>query len=92
MVPVILAGTSAKKDPQTLRELYWKAGVTEYWVVDARSDRQPPAFTIFVHSPQGYVPQAEPDGRPSSTVLGHAFELIRGTDPLGHPTFTLKTY
>src|SRR6266496_1137546 len=33
VVNEILSTTSERKDKQLLRELYWKAGVTEYWLV-----------------------------------------------------------
>jgi Uma2 family endonuclease len=89
MVLEVVSRTSVRKDLRILRELYGKAGIAEYWVVDARSDNTPPAFTIFRHTAQGYAPQTEPDGRPASTVLAHAFELVVATDAMGNRSFTL---
>src|SRR5262245_20310262 len=38
MVLEVVSKGSVTKDVKTLRELYWKAGIPEYWLVDARSE------------------------------------------------------
>jgi Uma2 family endonuclease len=88
MVLEIVSATSFNKDTVRLRELYWRAGVSEYWLVDARSDL--PRFEILRHTPAAYVPVEPQDGWLASTVLGHAFKLTRETDPLGHPLFVVE--
>jgi Uma2 family endonuclease len=36
MVLEVVSASSVEPDTQTLRELYWAAGIKEYWLVDAR--------------------------------------------------------
>ncbi len=89
MVMEIISKTSERKDREVLRELYWKAGIAEYWLVDARTD--PAQFDILRHSEHGYVATPAEDGWIKSQVLGRQFRLVRGTDPLGHPQFVVET-
>ena len=42
--------TSVPKDTVLLRELYWKAGVTEYWLVDVRDGNL--SFEILQGTPK----------------------------------------
>src|SRR5438067_8034355 len=49
----VVSAESVKKDTEILRELYWRAGVTEYWLVDAR--REPLRFDILRRTARGYV-------------------------------------
>jgi Uma2 family endonuclease len=84
----IVSKTSQRKDKNLLRELYWKAGVTEYWLVDALHD--PAQFDVLLHTPTGYVPTPSDDGWLTSKVLGRDFRLVRGIDPLGHPQFVVE--
>jgi Putative restriction endonuclease len=88
MVLEIVSGTSVIKDTVQLRELYWRAGVTEYWLVDARGSE--PLFEILFHTPAAYVPAESGSNGPFSTVLGRAFQLVRGTDPLGRLSFEVR--
>ena len=83
----ILSETSERKDWLLLRDLYWKAGIAEYWLVDARNE--PAQFDILRHGPTGYDPTPAVDGWMRSDVLGREFRLIRQTDPLGHPQFVV---
>jgi Uma2 family endonuclease len=84
----IVSKTSQRKDKEVLRELYWRAGVTEYWLVNALND--PAEFDILVHTPTGYVPTASNDGWVMSKVSGREFRLVKGIDPLGHPQFVVE--
>jgi len=88
MVMEIVSKTSVRKDKELLRDLYWKAGVVEYWLVDARSE--PAQFDILRHTEQGYVATTASDGWLRSEVLGREFRLVRQTDPLGHPQFVVE--
>lgn len=83
----IVSKTSVRKDTEVLRDLYWKAGVAEYWLVDARSE--PAQFDILRHSADGYVATPATDGWLRSEVLAREFRLVRQTDPLGHPQFVV---
>lgn len=88
LVLEIVSPTSLRKDTVTLRDLYWKAGIREYWLVDARED--PPQFDILRHTAEGYVPMPALEGWRRSEVLGREFRFTRSTDPLGHPQYSLE--
>jgi len=83
----IISTSSVYKDTDLLRELYWRAGITEYWLVDAR--RAPLQFDIFRHSAEGYVATPDENGWLRSAVFNRAFQLTQQTDPLGNPSYTL---
>src|SRR5262245_59660085 len=44
----VLSDSSVRKDTVRLRQLYWEAGIREYWLVDAR--REPIVFDILRHT------------------------------------------
>ena len=85
----VVSGSSVTKDTVRLRDLYWRAGVAEYWLVDARS--KTPQFEILRHTPTGYVAVEPRDGWLLSAVFGHAFRLMQDVDPLGKPQYQLET-
>jgi Uma2 family endonuclease len=87
MVLEIVSPKSVRKDTAVLRDLYWRAGIPEYWLVDARGES--PRFDIFRRTARGYVASRRQDGWLKSAVFGRAFQLTRQTDPLGHPLYTL---
>jgi Uma2 family endonuclease len=89
MVLEVVSATSVRKDTETLRALYWQAGIPEYWLVDARGEV--PSFTILRHTARAYTttrPQA--GGWLRSAVFDRSFRLMRWTDPLGHPQCTVE--
>ena len=88
LVLEVVSASSVQKDTVRLRELYWRAGVREYWLVGAR--REPPAFTILRHAARGFVAVRKRAGWLRSDVLGKSFRLTQQADPLGHPAFTLE--
>lgn len=84
----VLSDSSQTKDNVALRELYWIAGVSEYWLVDARGAEL--KFSLLKHAAKGYVEaRRQPDGWLKSTVFGRSFRLNQGRDRLGNPTFSL---
>jgi Uma2 family endonuclease len=87
MVLEIVSTSSVEKDTQTLPELYWRAGVPEYWLVDARAERL--EFDIFRYASDGYVAVRKHGGWVTSRVFGRSFRLARQTDDAGNPEFTL---
>jgi len=87
MVLEIVSPSSVRKDLQVLRDLYARAGVAEYWLVDVRGAST--RFEILRLTPAGYVSTTDADGWQVSTVFAGQFQLTRQTDPLGHPAFTL---
>jgi Uma2 family endonuclease len=85
----VVSDSSVEKDTVILRELYWRAGVPEYWLVDARAS--PARLEILRYQPRGYVlARKRPEGWLKSAVFGRSFRLLQATDPLGHPQFTLE--
>jgi Uma2 family endonuclease len=88
MVLEILSASSVGKDTVKLRELYWKAGIPEYWLVDARGDKL--VFDILRRGPKGYTPVRKSGGWLKSAVFGKSFRLTRQTDELGNPEYTLE--
>lgn len=88
MVLEVVSDSSEEKDLVTLPDAYWKAGVTEYWVVDARNDAV--KFDIFRHTPKEFKRTPKKHGWMASGVFGKAFRLTAGKDEAGHPEFTLE--
>lgn len=86
MVLEVASDSSEAKDAN-LRDLYFAAGVTEYWVVDARGTAV--RFDILRRGPRGFVTTPRRNGRLRSAVFGRTFQLLADTDPLGNPTFRL---
>jgi Uma2 family endonuclease len=87
MVLEVVSPSSVQKDTVELRDLYWRAGVNEYWLVDARGDHL--VFDILRHTPEGYLATDLQEGWLASAVFARSFQLIRQSDPLGFPQFTL---
>ena len=88
MVLEVVSDGSVRKDTELSRQLYWQAGIPEYWLVDAR--RETISFEILRRSAKGYVSSRKQDGWVKSVVFGKSFRLIRAVDALDHPTFTLE--
>ena len=84
----VVSIASVDKDTDTLRTLYWKAGIPEYWLVDARGERL--AFDILRPTARGYVSTRKTSGWLKSAVFGKSFRLRRTTDERGNPEFTLE--
>ncbi len=87
MVLEVVSDSSVEKDNDVLMDLYWKAGIREYWLVDARGARI--EFQILRHTARGYVATRPSGGWRKSAVFGKSFRLTRQLDDLGHPDFTL---
>jgi Uma2 family endonuclease len=83
----VVSKSSVRKDTIVLRELYWQAGVPEYWLVDARGGRL--LFDILRRGRSGYLRTPRPSGWVASRVFGKSFKLTRQKDELGNPEYTL---
>ena len=88
MVLEVVGGSSVSKDTEWLRDLYWKAGIAEYWLVDCRGKRVD--FDILRHTAGGYSATSKSAGWMESAVFGHAFLLTRQADEMGQPEYTLE--
>jgi Uma2 family endonuclease len=88
LVLEVVSPFSVEKDTVVLRELYDRAGVPEYWLVDSRVE--PVRYEILRHTRRGYVSVRRQAGWLKSAVFGKAFRLSHGVDPLGNPAYTLE--
>jgi Uma2 family endonuclease len=88
MVLEIVSTSSVEKDNITQFDLYWRAGIREFWLVDARGDEL--VFDIWRHTPKGYVTTRKQAGWMKSTVFGKSFRLARQTDERGDPEYLLE--
>lgn len=84
----VVSTFSVRKDTKVLRELYWRAGIPEYWLVDAR--KAPVQFDILRRTGKGYAPSRRQRGWLRSKVLGRSFLIESRPDRLGHPQFFLR--
>jgi Uma2 family endonuclease len=88
MVLEVVSEGSVTKDTETLFEAYWRSGVREYWIVDARESR--PAFDVWRHTPKGYVSARKKDGWVKSNVFGKSFRLVQSVNRFGDPQYRLE--
>jgi Uma2 family endonuclease len=88
MVLVVVSDSSVKKDLVTLQQAYWKAGIAEYWLVDARQD--PLRFDVMRHTVKGFKPSPKKHGWIASSVFGKSFRLSATKGEFGYPEYTLE--
>ncbi len=88
MVLEVVSPSSVRKDTVVLRELYWHAGVSEYWLVDARGGSL--RFDLLQRTRTGYAPARARDGWRRSKVFSKSFQLLARKDELGFPQYLLK--
>lgn len=84
----VVSDSSVKKDYELLRVAYWKAGIREYWLVDARGEKLD--FQILKHTSKGYSPIRTVGGWIKSAVFRKSFRLVATKNHLGHPDFELQ--
>lgn len=89
LVVEVVSDSSTTKDRRHLKKAYFDAGVSEYWIVDAR--REPLTFEILVPGEQGFV-DSVPDaaGFRASPILGRRLRLVRSREKAGIVFFTLE--
>ena len=88
LIVEIVSDASVKKDTRLLPAAYFKAGVREYWLADAR--REPLVFQVHHRGQSGFEPvEPDADGFQQSTVLGCRFRLEGRRDAHGMPAFDL---
>lgn len=84
----ILSHSSVRKDKELLYEGYFRAGVSEYWLIDALGDEI--VFQIFVPGGEGYVGVEPQEGWLASPTFGSSFQLTRQKHKDGLWEYTLK--
>lgn len=87
MVLEVVSKNSVQKDTVVLPELYWKAGIPEYWLVDTRDEE--PTLDIRRHAARKYVSRRTQAGWLKSAVFGQAFQLRRQAGAHGFSQYTL---
>jgi Uma2 family endonuclease len=88
MVLEVVSPSTVRKDTADLVELYYLAGITEYWLVDARGEQL--RFDIFRRGVSGYEKSpVNESGWVASEVFGRSFRLTRNKDEVGDPRFAL---
>jgi Uma2 family endonuclease len=71
----IVSSSSVTKDTKQLRKAYHKAGIPEYWLIDARGEEI--LFHILVWRQSGYASTPVKNGWQQSRIFGHDFQLVR---------------
>jgi Uma2 family endonuclease len=85
----LVSDSSVGKDTRLLREAYHRAGIPEYWLIDARGDEI--HFQILLRQPDGYEPAPQRRGGwQESPVFGRLFRLQRRRGRLGLWQYTLQ--
>lgn len=87
VVVEIVSDASVRKDVGQLRDAYHRAGISEYWIIDAR--RAALQFEILHAHSEGFRGRA-PSGAPQhSEAFARAFVLERRTNRVGRWTYRL---
>jgi len=90
MIAELVSDGSVTKDTQRLPTAYYRAGVREYWLVDARPD--PLLFQIHVRDRAGFEPvDTDDQGYQYSEVFGCSFRLDRQRDQRGNWAYDLHS-
>ncbi len=84
----VVSNSSVQKDTQWLPEAYHRAGIREYWLVDARGETI--QFTILIGDSESYrsAPCSD-NGWIRSEVFDRSFKLERTKDRLGGWKYSL---
>lgn len=89
LVVEIVSKSSVGKDMKRLPPAYFKAGVREFWLVDARGEEL--LFVIHGRGTRRFSAQAcDEDGFQRSDVLKRRFRLDRARDRRGHWRYNLR--
>lgn len=85
-----ISETSVRKDTVLLRERYWKAEASEYWLADARSSDV--GFQILRRGEgEEWETPRDPGGWQLSGVFSRKFRLNRVRDRLGSYRYRLES-
>lgn len=84
----IVSDSSVGKDTLKLRKAYHRAGIREYWLIDARGDKL--SFQILHWRKNGYVAAPDQDGWQFSKVFQRFFRLIRSRNRRGAWAYRLE--
>jgi Uma2 family endonuclease len=89
LIVEIVSDSSVRKDTETLLTAYFAAGVTEYWIADARHEQL--RFRILAREGDGYrAAVLDADRFQRSDLLQKSFRLDRTRSPRGYWQYDLK--
>jgi Uma2 family endonuclease len=77
----IVSSSSVEKDTRRLRLVYHRAGIPEYWLIDARGEEV--VLQILVRRPRRYVAVRPHDGWYHSPTFNYEFRMDRVHRPVG---------
>jgi Uma2 family endonuclease len=81
LVLEVISRSSYKKDTKELPVLYHRAGIPEYWLIDALGEETD--FQILRRGARQYVPIESQRGWLASPLFGRSFKLVREVDEEG---------
>jgi Uma2 family endonuclease len=84
----VVSKWSVRADTVTLRDLYFRAGIKEFWLIDARGDEID--FQLLVRRKRGYVTMPAEEGWYRSRVFGRSFRLTRRRNRMGRWQYRLE--
>jgi len=88
LIVEIVSDSSQTKDTRRLPAAYYRAGVPEFWLIDARGEEL--FFQIHRPGPSAYEPAPrDPEAFQQSAVFGTWFRLTRRRNDRGRWTFDL---
>lgn len=85
----IVSDSSLEKDTKFLREAYYKAGIPEYWLIDARGEEI--EFSLLVAGKNEYQLAAANEGWRFSPVFDREFHLSRNRDQVNRWQYYLQS-
>lgn len=84
----VVSNSSQRKDTKLLIDGYHRAGVSEYWLIDAREEEVD--FRILIWTTEGYVAAPDEAGWRHSDVFSSSFRLDRSRDRMGRWRYELR--
>jgi Uma2 family endonuclease len=89
LVVEIVSDRSVTKDTQRLPQAYWRAGIHEFWLADARGSEV--VFKIHLRGAEGYeLARSDSAGFQHSAKFNTWFRLIRHVRPAGRWAYALE--
>jgi Uma2 family endonuclease len=88
LVIEIVSPSSEEKDTDWLMESYFRAGIPEFWLIDARAKDL--RFDLYRPASKGYSAIRKSAGFSKSTVLGKSVRLTRSRSSTGIATYVLN--
>jgi Uma2 family endonuclease len=84
----VVSDNSVQKDTVSLPGVYYRAGIREYWLIDARGPEV--EMQILHRGPEKYLPAPHQAGWQPSEVFGRSFRLERRQGRHGLWQYTLR--